>query len=98
MLWSYCTPHFHSPPPPTSHCCCKENHPLEWVVLWGHLADEEVAENGHLAHDVLAHAGDLGEEEEGEEAGYATETSCDGATSRPLVLGREQDDVDVTMV
>lgn len=82
MLWSYCTlPHFHSPPPPTSHGCKENHHPLEWVVLGGDLADEVVAENGHLAHNVLAHAGDLGEEEEGEESGYTAETGCDGATA-----------------
>lgn len=59
---------------------------LEGVVLRGHLDDEVVAEHGDLHHDVVAHARDLGEEEEGEEAGDAAKAGCEGAAVEWLVL------------
>jgi len=35
---------------------------------------EELVQDRNLLHDVVAHLGDLGEEEEGEETGYTAET------------------------
>jgi len=58
---------------------------LKGVVLWGHLDLEVVSQDRHLLHDVLAHTRYLGKEEEGEEAGYATEAG--GETTAGGVLG-----------
>ena len=46
----------------------------ERVILGRYLVGEELVENGNLLHDVVAYLGYLGEEEEGEEAGYTAET------------------------
>lgn len=48
---------------------------LKGVVLWWNLVCEELVEDRDLLHDVVAHLGDLCEEEESEEAGCATETA-----------------------
>lgn len=53
---------------------------LERIVLRGDLVCEELVEDGDLLHDVVAHLGDLGEEKESEESGYATETAGEYAT------------------
>lgn len=55
---------------------------LEGVVLRRNLDVKVVAQNGDLLHDVVAHAGHLGEEEEGEDAGNAAEAGCEGAAGR----------------
>ena len=55
---------------------------LEGVVLGGDLLLEELADEGDLEDDVVAHAGHLGEEPEGEEAGNATEASGETTTAR----------------
>lgn len=61
------------------------SHPdLEGVVLRRNFVVEEVAENGDLLDDVVAHAGHLGEEEEGEEAGYAAEAAGKSAAGRSV--------------
>lgn len=52
---------------------------LERVVLGGDLDIEERAQDGDLLHDVLAHAGDLGEEEDGEDTGGGAEAGSSGA-------------------
>lgn len=52
---------------------------LERVVLGGDLDVEERAQDGDLLHDVLAHAGDLGEEEDGEDTGGGAEAGSSGA-------------------
>lgn len=52
---------------------------LERVVLGGDLNLEERAQDGDLLHDVLAHAGDLGEEEDGEDTGGGAEAGSSGA-------------------
>lgn len=48
---------------------------LKRVVFWRNLDCKVFVENRNPFHDVVAHLGDLGEEEEGEEAGNAAETS-----------------------
>lgn len=58
---------------------------LEGVVLGGDLLDEVVADEGDLLHDVLSYAGDVGEEEEGEDAGNGTKASG-GGTAIEAVL------------
>ena len=49
---------------------------------------EELVENGNLLHDVVAYLGDLGEEEEGEEAGYTAETGGEDTVLGGLVEGQ----------
>jgi hypothetical protein len=53
---------------------------LKRVVLWRNLDVEVVSQYGDLLHNVLAHTRYLGEEEEGEEAGCATESGGEDAT------------------
>ena len=60
------------PSPPTALLDLQH---LEGVVLRRNLDVKVIAQDGNLLHDVLAHAGDLGEEEEGEDSGYAAETA-----------------------
>jgi hypothetical protein len=48
---------------------------------------EELVENGNLLHDVVAYLGYLGEEEEGEEAGYTAETGGEDTVLGGLVEG-----------
>lgn len=52
---------------------------LEGVVLRSDLLNEVVTKDRHLLHDVLAYAGYLGKEEEGEETGYTTEACSETA-------------------
>lgn len=67
----------HSPEPKTSSATtpARKRH-LERVVLRRNLVDEVVADNGDILHDVVADAGDLGEEEDRGEAGNAAEEGC----------------------
>jgi hypothetical protein len=51
----------------------------EGVVLGRYLVREELVEYRNFLHDVVAHLGDLGEKEEGKEAGYTAESGCEGA-------------------
>jgi len=53
---------------------------LERVILRRNLLDKVVSENRHFLYNVLAHARYLGEEEEGEEAGYAAEAAGENTT------------------
>ena len=53
---------------------------LERVILRRNLLDKVVSEHGHFLHNVLAHARYLGEEEEGEETGYAAEAAGENTT------------------
>ena len=71
---------FHPPPFP----------PLERVVLGRNLLDEVVSEDGHLLHNILAHAGHLGEEEEREEAGYTAEACGETAAVGLSVHGSKK--------
>lgn len=48
---------------------------------------EELVENGNLLHDVVAYLGYLGEEKEGEEAGYTAETGGEDTVLGGLVEG-----------
>ena len=52
---------------------------LERIVLGRNLLDKVVAENGDLDHDVVADAGHLCEEEDGEDAGHGAEPGGCGA-------------------
>jgi hypothetical protein len=63
---------------------CTKMH-LKWVVLGSDFHVEVAAEYRHLLHNVLAHLWYLGEEEEGEETGYATETGSESTAGRELV-------------
>jgi len=45
----------------------------ERVILRRYLNREELVQDRNLLHDVVAHLGDFGEEEEGEESGYTAE-------------------------
>jgi hypothetical protein len=56
----------------------------ERIVLWRYLVREEAVEDRNLLHDVVAHLGDLGEEEESEEAGYTAESGCEDAAKNVL--------------
>lgn len=38
---------------------------------------EELVQDGNLLHDIIADLGNLGEEEEGKEAGYTTESGSE---------------------
>ena len=49
---------------------------------------EELVENGNLLHDVVAYLGYLGEEKEGEEAGYTAETGGEDTVLGGLVEGQ----------
>jgi hypothetical protein len=53
----------------------------ERIVLGRYLDGEELVEYRNLLHDVLAHLGDLGEEEESEEAGCTAESGCEDAAA-----------------
>lgn len=64
----------HLPLHPPQPRPCSATH-LKWVVLGCDLDCEELVQDGDLLHDVVADLGDLGEEEEGEEAGYAAEAT-----------------------
>jgi hypothetical protein len=59
----------------------------ERVILRRYLVREELVQNGNLLHDVVAHLGDFGEEEEGEEAGYTAETGSEDTVLGSLVEG-----------
>lgn len=72
----------HSPPPIHPLSFPKIGH-LERVVLRGHIDDEVIAEDGDLQHDVVAHARDLCEEEEREEARDAAEAGCETTAVDP---------------
>lgn len=61
-------------------------HHLKWVVLRKNLNVEVASYYGNLLHDVLTHTRYLGEEEEGEESGYTTETASEH-TTRARVSG-----------
>lgn len=54
----------------------------EGVVLRRYLVGKELVQDGYLLHDIIAHLGNLGEEEEGEEAGNTTETGCEDAAGQ----------------
>jgi hypothetical protein len=43
---------------------------------------EELVQHGDLLHNVIAHLGDFGEEEESEETGYTTESGGESTESR----------------
>lgn len=58
---------------------------LEGVVLRGDLADEVVANEGDLLHNVLSYTGNVGEEEQSEDAGNGAEASGGGAAIRGYV-------------
>ena len=45
----------------------------ERVILRRYLNRKELVQDRNLLHDVVAHLGDFGEEEEGEESGYTAE-------------------------
>ena len=62
----------------------------ERVILRRYLNREELVQDGNLLHDVVAHLGDFGEEEEGEESGYTAEAGGEATTGMGLVcVGRE---------
>lgn len=54
---------------------------LEWVVLRRDLADEVRPNDRYLDENVVPYLGDLGEEEDGEDAGGGTEASGDTAVA-----------------
>ena len=62
----------------------------ERIILWRYLVREEAVEDRNLLHDVVAHLGDLGEEEEGEEAGYTAESGCENAAKNVLERAGEE--------
>ena len=66
----YCT--FHAPSQ-------TDNTSSEGVVLRRYLVGEELVKHRNLLHDVVAHLGDLGKEEEGEEASYTAESGSEHA-------------------
>ena len=66
----------------------REKESSERVILGRYLVGEELVENGNLLHDVVAYLGDLGEEEEGEEAGYTAETGGEDTVLGGLVEGK----------
>ena len=57
----------------------------ERIVLRRYLVREELVEDRNLLHDVVAHLGHLGEEEESEKAGYTAESGCEGAAVYVLI-------------
>jgi hypothetical protein len=73
--------------PPLLQNLCSER-----IVLRRYLVREEAVEDRDLLHNVLAYLGHLGEEEEGEEAGYTAESGSEGAAVDVLegVYGREE--------
>ena len=61
---------------------------LERVVLDGDLLDEVVADEGNLLHNILANLGNVGEEEEGKDAGDGAVSSSSGSAMNVLVCAR----------
>ena len=57
----------------------------ERVILRRYLNREELVQDRNLLHDVVAHLGDFGEEEEGEEAGYTAEAGGEATAGMGLV-------------
>ena len=57
----------------------------ERVILRRYLNREELVQDGNLLHDVVAHLGDFGEEEEGEESGYTAEAGGEATAGMGLV-------------
>lgn len=66
--------------PPTSPSPPKKFSRSERVILRRNLFGEELVQNGHLLHYVVAHLGHLGEEPQREETGYAAEAAGENAT------------------
>jgi hypothetical protein len=58
---------------------------LERIVLWCYLLLEPGANDGDLLSDVVAHARDLGEHEEHEDAGCGAEVAGCGCPVKPFV-------------
>ena len=58
----------------------------ERVILRRYLNREELVQDGNLLHDVVAHLGDFGEEEEGEETGYTAEAGGEATAGMGLVV------------
>jgi len=59
----------------------------ERVILRRYLNRKELVQDGNLLHDVVAHLGHLGEEEEGEESGYTAEAGGEAAAVDGVSLG-----------
>jgi len=77
-------PHFHiihSSPVQSSPCAERS----ERVILRRYLNREELVQDGDFLHDVVAHLGNFGEEEEGEESGYTAEAGGEAAAVDGLV-------------
>ncbi len=60
----------------------------EGIVLRGDLSDVIVADDGHLAEDVISNLGDFAEEEEGEDSGRDTEARCYAAAVEGACVSR----------
>jgi len=58
------------------HFYCEYNHSLERIILWCNLMFVEVANDWNFLNNVLSHAWDVGEEEEGEDTGCGAEVAC----------------------
>merc|ERR1711964_221912 len=59
----------------------------ERVILRRYFNRKELVQDRNLLHDVVAHLGDFGEEEEGEESGYTAEAGGEATVFRGLLKG-----------
>lgn len=50
---------------------------------------EELIQDGNLLHNIIAHLGNFGKEEEGEEAGYTAESGSESAAVMQVSGWRE---------
>jgi hypothetical protein len=66
--------------PPIVHSPKYQTSRLERVILRRDFNHEVASYDGDLLHDIGADLGNLGEEEEGEDAGYGSERSGGHAT------------------
>ncbi len=78
----------HAPPSPFSCGGGDLSGRSEGIVLRGDLSDVIVADDGHLAEDVISNLGDFAEEEEGEDSGRDTEARCYAAAVEGACVSR----------